>query len=394
MPTSIWILVFFIGWPLSGGNGAASTNDSRPPLPPSRDGCITEESFRNSSSVHGECLSKDTEESHLDQAEYEDVPILEAVWEEGHEESDCVSGVAENIGVGKSQGPGVVQKMVRRFSRRDSKVIPPLVRRNTVARCTDVVSDVQKGEHNPFRRASEQHVIWDDSVSGADAATDHEFSSLMERVSDLYQKDCNINMQSEGSPLARGSSSRKSLPAGALKSYMRGTKASILKTREGSPPHIVDVSSVKGVSSPKGSPAPVRKGRVSSTVTSQGKGSNSDKADVKPKSHGSAGNTVTLRRKKVVTVKPSIPPVLLKGANKTPNQALLKSTDENISSENKETTNKERSVSVSGNSESQSNNFDISQHSHLFSMQCHDKCNSCSLVDLWFTIWHVEFNKK
>lgn len=396
MSSSFWVLFFFIGWPLSGGNGAAITNDNRPPFPPCRDGCFTEESVRNIEHLRGECVNEDLEKPADDiESNLEDTATLEAVWEEEDldEEDDNQVFDEGNCISEQSQGAGVVQKMVHKFSRRGSKFIPPLFRRNTVARCTDVANDVKQQKHNLFRRSSDQHIIWDDSVSGADAATDNEFSSLMERVSDLNEPKV-TNMQDEAS-LTRGSPSRKSLPAGALKSYMRGTKASIMKTREGSPPHTFDNSS------PSVSPALGSKGKTS-PGNSQVKTSHSDRSDTKPKSHGPhIQNSVTARRKKVVNMKPNIPPVLLKGANRDSSQVATVSSkvfqnnaDETVSSEERTSSCKEGISSVTGDAQSQSHIFEISQDSRLCRTQCQEKCNSCSLVDLWFTIWYVEFNKK
>ncbi|KAK7081907.1 hypothetical protein SK128_000882, partial [Halocaridina rubra] len=147
--------------------------------------------------------------------------------------------------------------MVNKFSDCDSKLAPALNRRNTVARCTDIANDVKR-KNLICHQNGDQHAIWDDHISGADAATDHEFSSLMERVSDLNRKDSDAsNLEDKTSSLTRGSQSRKSLPAGALKSYMRGTKASIMKTRESSPSQVLEETS------PKNSPAPNRKVKTS-----------------------------------------------------------------------------------------------------------------------------------
>lgn len=324
----------------------------------------------------------------------------EAEIRESKNETEVDSSTCE-----EEQGrPGVVQKMVRKFSHSSLRRTPVLARRNTVTSCTDVVNDLKQEKHNPVRRNSEgQHVIWDMTVTSADAATDCEFSSLMDRIHNLNQslKDCqNSNPEKDGGyTLARDSPSRKSLPAGALKSYMRGTKASVMKTRDG---NASAQEGDKGTPDPTGSSSvSTRPNRINPSLEAspQSKALVSNRAKNR-NSHTESNETV--RRRKMVIVKPSIPPVLLKSANKptSVNAATTSVThsQKNISHESCSETivggmNRSTNLSVGDNTGDTAGVTAVAQH-HLLSGQCQESCNHCLLVDLWFTIWHVEFNKK
>lgn len=417
MPSSLWILVFFIGWPLSGGNGATTTKFSRPTLSPGRDGRLTKEGIRDTEDIHREFVDEAEDGKHL-------ADIVEQLEEanEGSEISENVSYEDHNTLEDKTleastnceegQAPGVVQEMVRKFSSHGSRQTPFLIRRNTVARCTNVMKDIKGRKHNLIQHNVEgQHIIWVDSVTGADAATDLEFSSLMERISGLNSalnektkggKDQNCVSKENSTTLYRNSSSRKSLPACALKSYMRGTKASVMKTRDGNTPHCLEGDKCtlnRHLPSPQSSlsPSGISNKRIplldASTHSQVAFSCRSKNIN----SHLEGGET--MRRKRLVNIKPSIPPVLLKGANKTVSEKSSNSTTE-VSHKHKGMT----SQTVIGVRETLSTSYDsecdngdkaelFSQH-HLLSGQCDGKCSHCLLVDLWFTIWHVEFNKK
>lgn len=391
MPSSVWLLVFFSGWPLSGGNGATSTDHGRPSLPPSRDGCFSEEGVRDLQSVHGKYIEGETAAGVNNDGD--ESIALESVMEEEHEENaevECkFEGEDDDVVCQEAQNSGVVQKMVRKFSHRGMKQMPLLVRRNTVARCTNVANDVRVGKSSTLRQNSQ--VIWDDDVTGADAATDHEFSSLMKRVSDiklegrLPEEDA---LQGESSSLSRGSASRMSLPSGALKSYMRSTKASVMKTREGSPPCAVETN--------KNQPAS-RGSQNSQASTGDSKRPSSSKGKTHtPPPEGTDG----LPRRKGVVVKPNIPPVLLKGINRMQKPASSSQATDNCS-EGRSTvpttvSTEKENLSICSKTESKEKSQEVaaSLPHHLLSGQCQDNCSQCSLVDLWFTIWHVEFHKK
>lgn len=387
MPPSFWILVFFIGWPLSGGSGATISKINGPSLSPGRDGRLTKESIRDTKDIHREPVS---EVENVEQLEGI-VEHLDEIQEDGNIKGlECLQvELADNDHVNSTinqeeKGPGVVQKMVLKFSKHGPKQVPFLTRRNTVARCTNIVNDVKQGKHDLLRRNIEsQHVVWDYNVTGADAATDLEFSLLMERMNVLntasYDKTRAKKDTTEGSSsLNRQSSSRKSLPAGALKSYMRGTKVSVLKTREGSiPPSIEeeDRSELRRNLPSRGSPSSSGRMNKASHLQQpslQSKIATSIRSDSIMKSGRSCpeGNE-TVQRKRTVTVKPSIPPVLLKGTSK----AITEESTTAILA-----LNRDKAWST--------------PQRHLLGGQCEEKCNHCLLVDLWFTIWHVEFNKK
>lgn len=314
--------------------------------------------------------------------------------EEEHEENaerDCKFKVEDDDVVCQEvQKAGVVQKMVRKFSRRGVKQMPLLVRRNTVARCTNFADDVRVGKSSTLRQSSQ--VIWDDDITGADAATDHEFSSLMKRVNDIKldgrSPTKEDSIQGEISSLSRGSASRMSLPSGALKSYMRSTKASVMKTRENSPPCAVEPN--KNLPTSKGS-------QTSQVFTSASKRPNSSKGKTLT---SSSEGVESLPRRKGVVVKPNIPPVLLKGINKmqklaSSSQATNKSSEGQIMVHSAVSTEKD-GLSACTKTENKEKNQEMSASlpHHLLSGQCQDNCSQCSLVDLWFTIWHVEFHKK
>lgn len=390
MPSFVWLLVFFSGWPLSGGNGATSTDHGRPSLPPSRDGCFSEEGVRDIQNIHRKHIEGETAAGLNNDGDHS--IALESVMEEEHEENaerDCKFKVEDDDVVCQEvQKAGVVQKMVRKFSRRGMKQMPLLVRRNTVARCTNFANDV--GKSSTLQQSSQ--VIWDDDVTGADAATDHEFSSLMKRVNDIKLEGRSTikedSVQGEISSLSRGSASRMSLPSGALKSYMRSTKASVMKTRENSPPCAVETN--KNLLASKSS-------QTSQVFTSPSKRPSTSKG----KTHTSSPEGVdSLPRRKGVVVKPNIPPVLLKGINKmqkfaSSSQATNKCSEGQITVPSAVSTEKD-SLSVYSKIESKEKSQEMaaSLPHHLLSGQCQDNCSQCSLVDLWFTIWHVEFHKK
>lgn len=410
MPSSFWILVFFSGWPLSGGNGATNTKFSRPTLSPGRDGRLTKEGIRDTQNICSKVVEEienvelEGIQGHLNEVQKDgDITPLETLQEEVVEDNDN-HDQEDNETNEEKQGLGVVQKMVHKFSHCGPKQTPILARRNTVARCTNVMDDIRQGKRNISHHNSEgQHVVWDYSVTGADAATDLEFSSLMERISVLntasYNKVHVKKEVSEGSSLSRDDSSRKSLPAGALKSYMRCTKASVMKTREGNSPPSVDGdknASNKQSPSPTGSSLP--NGKVNHLQQSllQSKVVISNKSNSKIKiRHMCPEGSASVRRKKGVTMKPSIPSVLLKGVNKLTSEASATVTSA-VSHNNRDVTsqivNNARESTVSESRKPECRTWLAPQH-HLVG-QCEVKCNHCLLVDLWFTIWHVEFNKK
>lgn len=304
--------------------------------------------------------------------------VLESVIEEEQEENMGATNVTETDGdvYQYVQKASVVQKMVRKFTHGGLKQMPLLVRRNTVASCSNVANDVKTGKQ-------QNHVIWDDEVTGEDAATDHEFSSLMERVNDIKLEESatyrKFLSQNDTSSLNRGSAARMSLPSGALKSYMRSTKASVMKTRENSPPCNVEVG--KNMLTNKGSPdLQALTSSTKKTILCKGKCRNSIP-------EGSEG----LLKRKGVVVKPNIPPVLLKGINKLQQQASTPVTKQSIEGNLLALSD---GNTASAESKRKPEEMATSLPHHLLRGQCHVNCSHCSLVDLWFTIWHVEFHKK
>lgn len=287
---------------------------------------------------------------------------------------------------------------VRKFSRCGSIRRPPMVRRNTVTRCTNVVCDVIPGAPEVRKRKVSQgpHVVWDYRITGADAATDEEYKLLMERVhqiKELYLKktgcrDISEESDNNGESLTRGTVARKSLPSGALKSYMRGTQNYLRRTGkvtvENEKNNLVKNSSI----TPQ-SPLQSKSSRILQR--------NSPSRTPSPKP-----------QKKVVSQKPSIPHILLKNASKntlTINSNMDSNKGKSQTASNS-TTNK---ISANANKIESNIDFQYNQEKekqlNCFSppkwsalckaeIRCEEHCRLCSLVDLWFAIWHLEFNKK
>lgn len=219
------------------------------------------------------------------------------------------------------------------------ETMPLLSRRNSVARCSGVMEDMRgKGGVNRLR------------IPRNRAATDNEFTSLMERI----QEEC-IPALSSKTP------SRKSLPAGALKSYMRGTLSS------------------------------VRRSQGSSVPQSSHDDSGKPEGRVKRGSQGS-NKQPSLQRKKIVPVKPSIPPVLLK-ARKTDGtipkaEAEAEVSTKDTDKETREKQQSEKSANTIGGILEREGSLGEKTLNH-----CGYHCKGCQLVDLWFTFWHVQFNE-
>lgn len=288
--------------------------------------------------------------------------------EEGDDKNEIISDINTN-----QVQSSAVGNFTRKLSHGGSIRRPPMVRRNTVTRCTDVVCDVIPGAPELRKRKVSQgpHVIWDNRITGADAATDDEYKSLMERVN--QSRDVSEDSDNNGLSLTRGTVARKSLPNGALKSYMRGTQTSKRKTGKAEDQNEMNQqrsSRILQRNSPSRTPSP------------------------KP-------------QKKVVSQKPSIPHVLLKNASKnniTVNSSRNSNNDKCHTPENS-TVNKTGANAYKLES---NNNFQNKQEKekklNCFSppkwsacnaeIRCEENCHLCSLVDLWFGIWHVEFNKK
>lgn len=310
--------------------------------------------------------------------EVQKVATDEARYEIQNPQVEKLEDIVESHIICEGQEPGVVQKMVHKFSSHGSRQTPFLIRRNTVARCTNVMQDVRGRKHNLQHIQDGQHLTWVDGVTGADAATDLEFSSLMERISTLSSALTeNIHMKKEDTVnLHRNYFSRKSLPAFALKSYMRGTKATVLKARNGHPPHPQEVDKC--------------------TINTHLPGGRSDKVSSSGASPATPGKNCsshvgggkTLQRRGAVIIKPRIPPILLKRAV-SEDYEHEHSTSQTVSSVGE--------TAFGTSYTTKCNNGDgteLSTQQHLLSGQCEGKCSHCLLVDLWFTIWHVEFNKK
>lgn len=283
-----WSFVFFIGWPLAGGDRATDTPcpNPRSTLSPSRDGGHSQESIRDTTRSHG--------------AAVED--FLGDIVEE--ETSGCMAG---------------------------KETVPLLSRRNSVARCSGVMEDMRGVNRLRIPRNR--------------AATDNEFASLMERI----QEEC-IPALSSKTP------SRKSLPAGALKSYMRGTLSSVRRSHGSSVPQ----SSQDDSGKPEGG--------------------------VKRSSQGS-NKQPSLQRKKIVPIKPSIPPVLLKarGVDATIPKAEAETSTKDA---DKKTQEKQQSKNTIGGLLEREGSLGEKTLNH-----CGNQCKGCQLVDLWFTFWHLQFNE-
>lgn len=217
------------------------------------------------------------------------------------------------------------------------ETVPLLSRRNSVARCSGVMEDIRgKGGMNRLR------------VPRNRAATDNEFASLMERI----QEEC-IPALSSKTP------SRKSLPAGALKSYMRGTLSSARRSQGSSVPQSSQDESGK----PEGK--------------------------VKRGSQGS-NKQPSLQRKKIVPVKPSIPPVLLKarGTDGTISKAEAQAPTKDADKETQEKQQFEKSANTIDGILGREGSLGEKTLNH-----CGNQCKGCQLVDLWFTFWHLQFNE-
>lgn len=296
--------------------------------------------------------------------------------EEGDDKNEINSDINTNQVQSSADG-----NFTRKLSHGRSIRRPPMVRRNTVTRCTDVVCDVIPGAPELRARKVSQgpHVVWDNRITGADAATDDEYKLLMERVNqikELYLKKCGNKDVLEdsddngNSSLTRGTVARKSLPNGALKSYMRGTQTSNRRTGKADDQSELRSSRILQRNPPSRTPSP------------------------KP-------------QKKVVSQKPSIPHILLKNASKN-----------NITVTSPRNSNKDKchisekstvdKTSANANKLESNNTFQNKQEKekklNCFSppkwsacntdIHCEENCNLCSLVDLWFGIWHAEFDKK
>ncbi|KAK3871214.1 hypothetical protein Pcinc_023628 [Petrolisthes cinctipes] len=281
--------------------------------------------------------------------------------------------------------------------------VPLITRRNTVARCTGVVKDIRDSSTRRSRLGN--CFLWEEDVRGSDAATDLEFSALMERVGEMRgveheEREGNAGRIGTGDrireiesrtkereemgsppPLNRESSSRKSLPASALKSYMRGTRSSVLKTRDGSAPLPEQIT-------PTTRHTKLQESIKSSPIT------------------GSTTAT-SVRRKKLVSVKPSIPPVLLRRSGNVlksedetslpPNDMKASDENENITQDDDDATDNIKSKGSKGDPEcddGRSRRLSSPPQFSLSSPCRKEGCSSCLLVDLWFTIWYVELNKK
>lgn len=290
----IWSFVFFIGWPLAGGDRATDTPcpNPRPTLSPGGDGSHSQESIRDTARSHG--------------ATVED--FLGDIAEE--ETSGCMTG---------------------------KEMVPLLSRRNSVARCSGVMEDMKgKGGVSRLRLPRNR------------AATDNEFASLMERI----QEECIPTLSSK-------TPSRKSLPAGALKSYMRGTLSSVRRSQGSSVP--------------------------------QGSQDDSGKSEGRVKRSPQGPNKQpSLQRKKIVPVKPSIPPVLLKtrGTDGTIPKAEALSSTKSADKETQEKQQPKKSANTIGGILGREGSLGEKTLNN-----CGNQCKGCQLVDLWFTFWYLQFNE-
>jgi len=290
-----------------------------------------------------------------------------------------------------------VDNTIRKFSCRGSiRRPPPMVRRNTVTRCTDVVCDVIPGAPEVRKRKVSQgpHVVWEHRITGADAASDKEYKLLMERVhqiKELYLKKTGCkeaveDSDNNGLSLTRGTFARKSLPSGALKSYMRGTQNFLRRTDK------LSVQDEKNNLVKSSSARPQSPQQPTSRVFQR----NSPSRTPSPKP-----------QKKLVIQKPSIPHVLLKNASKN---TITINSNRNSNKDKCQTAGNSMSIKLAANANKVENKTDIQYKQeketqlNCFSpprwsasnaeVRCEEDCRLCSLVDLWFAIWHVEFNKK
>jgi len=310
--------------------------------------------------------------------------------EEGEDKNEIISDINTN-----QVQSSAVSNFSRKLSHRASIRRPTMVRRNTVTRCTDVVCDVIPGAPELRARKVSQgpHVVWDYRITGADAATDDEYKLLMERVNlikQLYLKKSGYRDVSEdadnGNSLTRGTVARKSLPNGALKSYMRGTQTS--KRRTGKAEDQKEINNLVNTSSttPQ-SPQQLRSSRISQQK------SPSRTPSPKP-------------QKKAVSQKPNIPHVLLKKVSKT---NITVSNSRNNNKDKCHTPENSTVIKTESNADKLESNYSENKQENekkltCFSSPkwsacnseicCEENCHLCSLVDLWFVIWHVEFNKK
>lgn len=397
LSTSHWFLVFFIGWPVGGGGGDGTASDksspssnphSRPSLSSNGNGGQPQEGIRDTADVHHRVSVEKTQAGNGTGTPAEEFrPSLGHISEAPeYDETEPRSNTAMAAQKGKS-----TQDVGNSTTRPCPATVPLITRRNTVARCTGVVKDVR--ESSTRRSSLGNCVLWEEDVRGSDAATDLEFSALMNRVGELRgaeheEREGNTGRnrnsdrirdtegrkereELDSPPLTRETASRKSLPASALKSYMRGTRSSVLKTRDGNAPQ------------PDIAPPTSRQNKSPSTTGST--------------------TTTSIRRKKLVSVKPSIPPVLLRRSGvvqkcEDETSSSIKSSDENESdTREKDADDKSRgdgsqTVTESGDGRSRrlSSPPQFTPSSHCRK----EGCSNCLLVDLWFTIWHVELNKK
>lgn len=211
-----------------------------------------------------------------------------------------------------------------------------LSRRNSVASCS--LATQNRGGMAMLR------VPW------SRAATEKEFISLMERV----QEEC-------APPITANRPSRKSLPAGALRSYMRSTASSVRRSHGSG-----------------GSPSPSPQ---------------DESSKVKRDSQVSKTQSL-LPRKKIVPVKPSIPPVLLKDRGSVGGSAASVGDEARHpvpSSTNKDSPQQHPpgdSTSVAAGGKEGLLKKGVGGATG----PCETNCKGCQLVDLWFIFWHAQFN--
>lgn len=237
---------------------------------------------------------------------------------------------------------GVIAEEVTFEKGKVNVAAPLLSRRNSVACCSEVTENL-KGK----KAAAILRVPW------KYAATEKEFISLMERV----QEEC-------APPITSNRPSRKSLPAGALRSYMRSTVSSVRRSQGGLAPQSPQDDSAKSES------------------------------NLKRDSQGSNRQS-SLQRKKIVPVKPSIPPVLLKdrgtggggGAAAVGPEAKPPLTP----SANKESVRQQLPEDTACLPDEKKEGV-VKRFGGRATGPCESNCTGCQLVDLWFIFWHAQFN--
>lgn len=214
-----------------------------------------------------------------------------------------------------------------------------LSRRNSVASCS-LATQTRGGMATlkvPWRRV----------------ATENEFVSLMERV----QEEC-------APPITANRPSRKSLPAGALRSYMRSTVSSTRRSHGGSG---------------SGSPSPSPQEEAS-----------------KVKREAQASKTQSsLQRKKIVPVKPAIPPVLLKDRGSVEGSGATVGEEPRHPSApqtNKDSLKQQQVPGDSSSAAADGKEGVLKKGVGGATGPCETNCKGCQLVDLWFIFWHAQFN--